>query len=219
MVEMQAPPPATAAIAAPTAGADCLTYDRAYEAAPLMRVTPAQGDRVFLQSRAQPCPAAATCAWRRPGYVLAGDVVLASASRNGFRCIYVGSAGRFTAGFVPDAVLAPGPKDGETIDPAFLTGRWSDGEDLVVFAVRGPRIVADGDGVWPGRDFAGPPGPHVGGFHGSVVATRTGLMVVDDTCEVTARRRGPYLLFADNENCGGLNVRFMGLYAKGSRLK
>ncbi len=206
-------------VSAPQPGANCLTYDRQYESAPLMRVLPAPGGRVHLQDAARPCAAGARCAWVRAGYVVPGDVVVASAPRDGFRCVYAAGPGRVVAGFVPDAALAPDPNEGQVFAPGWLPGRWSDGSDLVVITRKGPGFVADGDGIWPGRGFAGPPGPHVGEFHASVSSDGGRIKMVDAECVVTARRRGPFLLFADNENCGGLNVRFMGLYAKGSHLK
>jgi hypothetical protein len=43
------------------------------------------------------------------------------------------------------------------------------------------------------------------------------LVFRDDSgadCDVTMRRRGPYLVVDDNRNCGGLNVTFEGIYVR-----
>ena len=34
------------------------------------------------------------------------------------------------------------------------------------------------------------------------------------SCVVKLHRRGPYLVASDNNNCGGLNVSFNGIYTK-----
>ena len=36
----------------------------------------------------------------------------------------------------------------------------------------------------------------------------------DTDCKVWMRRLGPYLLVSDNENCGGANVSFQGVYTR-----
>jgi len=36
----------------------------------------------------------------------------------------------------------------------------------------------------------------------------------DAMCEVKLHRRGPYLVASDNSQCGGMNVRFNGIYTK-----
>jgi hypothetical protein len=205
-------------VIAPKPGKDCVTYDGAYEQAPLMKVLGPPGSRVRLQDKAVPCSKGSTCSWVRGGYVVPGDQVFASAPINGFRCIYVGSRGRLSAGFVPDAALAPATDSG-AITPAWLVGRWSDGSDLIVISERNGQLMADGDGVWPGRDFAGPPGPHEGSFRGVPKISADTVTVADDICRVEARRRGPYLIFTDNSSCGGANVRFRGIYVSGSTLK
>ena len=105
---------APAGVVAPKPGADCVTYDAAYERAPLMKVVALPGARVHLQDKAAPCPSGAGCPWARAGYVASGDVVFASAPVHGFRCVYAGSRGRLSAGFVPDAALAPADEGGPT---------------------------------------------------------------------------------------------------------
>ena len=36
----------------------------------------------------------------------------------------------------------------------------------------------------------------------------------ESSCVVKLHRRGPYLVASDNNNCGGLNVSFGGIYTK-----
>ncbi len=144
--------------------------------------------------------------------------MLASAAKAGFRCVYVGSKGRLSAGFLPGADLVPaGPTP--SIESQWLVGRWSDGNDLIVFSRKKGALFADGDGIWPGRNFAGPPGPNIGEFNAVTMIAGDRAMMDDGTCHVEAYRRGPYLIVADNQNCGGMNVRFKGIYVSGSSLQ
>jgi hypothetical protein len=209
------------AVSAPPIQGECLTYDRAYTAAPLMTIkTGLPGGRVYLQDKAQPCAPGKTCAFVRKAYVLPGDTVLASQARNGFRCVYVGGAGRLSAGFVPDAALAPAPPYAP-LDAAFLVGRWTDNDDHLTFKLAKGKLVVDGDAVWPS---AKPPkgvpesrfAPNIGEVEGAVrlAGPRFEVGDVEEACRVWGYRRGPYLIVDDNGNCGGMNVRFSGVYLR-----
>jgi len=215
--------PLQSTVTAPRPSKDCVTYDAAYQQAPLMTVLGAPGSKVRLQDKAIPCRKGSTCPWVRAGYVVSGDQVFASAPTNGFRCIYVGSRGRLTAGFVPDAALAMAATSA-AITPAWLNGRWSDGVDLIVISEKNSGLTADGDGVWPARNFTGWPPSREGSFQGvpRISGDRISgdtVTIADGICRVAARRRGPYLIVSDSESCGGMNVRFMGIYVSGSTLK
>lgn len=206
------------AVVAPPTRDTCLTYDSAYAAAPLMTVRP--GGRVYLQDKAQPCAPGKTCAFVRKAYLVPGDVVLASQPRSGFRCIYAGAGGRLWAGFVPDAALTPAPAYGP-LDPKFLVGRWIDGEDHLSFKLAKGRLVVDGDAIWPGsKPPKGVPAsrfaPNIGEVAGAVRIAGSRFEVGDpeEECRVWGYRRGPYLVVQDNENCGGMNVRFQGVYVR-----
>ena len=212
-------PVAPAGVVAPRPDADCVTYDAAFERAPLMKVIAAAGARVHFQDKAAPCRNSAGCPWVRAGYVAPGDVVFASAPINGFRCVYAGSRGRLSAGFVPDAALAPADEGGP-ITPEWLVGRWANFGDLIlVSATKTGRLAAKGEAVWPGRGAAGPPGPNFGDFEGKPILSGATVAVTSGVCRVEGRRRGPYLVVSDNEQCGGMNVSFSGIYVSGSSLK
>ena len=210
---------APAGVVAPRPHADCVTYDAAYERAPLMKVIAAAGARVHFQDKAAPCQTGARCPWVRAGYVAPGDLVFASAPVHGFRCVYAGSRGRLSAGFVPEVALAPADEGG-AITPAWLVGRWANFGDLIlVSATKNGRLAAKGEAIWPGRGFAGPPGPNFGDFEGTPILSGATVVVTSGDCRVEGRRRGPYLVVSDNEQCGGMNVRFDGIYVSGSSLK
>jgi hypothetical protein len=196
----------TAQAQAPAAEESCVTYDSAYEAAPLMQVSAAPGARVHFQDQARACPAKGGCGWKRKAYLTAGDVVLASAPRAGFRCVYYGSAGgKLSAGFLPVSALRP-MADPAGVSAAVLAGRWrEEGGNSIAITAAGSALRAEGKATYE---------ENVGEFAGKVAPSGNGFTVTDGDCRVTARRRGPYLAVRDNNACGGMNVSFGGLYTR-----
>ncbi|TPG10903.1 hypothetical protein [Sphingomonas oligophenolica] len=185
----------------------CVSYDSVYTTAPLMKVVGKPDRQAHFHQLAKPCPAGGLCGWRRKGYLTPGDVVLASAPKGGFRCVYfLGAGGKITAGFVATASLQsmaeqPAP------DPRFLTGVWrqEDGGVITISARAGAALYAKGQASY---------GDNFGSFVGPVVIAGSHFMVTSNGCEIVAKRRGPYLAVSDNNACGGVNVSFGGLYAR-----
>jgi hypothetical protein len=208
----QAAPPAQAAAGPEAAPDSCVAYDGAYAAAPLMRVRGAADSQVRFHDRAEACPATGACGWRREDHAIGGDEVLASAEVNGFRCVYAAAPkGDLTAGFLPAAELEPA-SDAEPLTPEFLTGRWGHlGETEITFTRTGDALAAKGQATY---DTGAPGGVNTGELDGPVtIADGTARYAVDG-CEVTARRRGPFLIVSDNNACGGMNVSFGGVYTR-----
>ena len=206
-------PTASAEAGAPTPDpASCVTYDGAYAAAPLMRVRGAADSQVRFQDRAEACPASGDCGWRRDGYVIGGDVVLASAEVNGFRCVYAPTTGGdLAAGFLPAAELEPAGA-AEPLTPEFLAGRWRHlGETEIAFTRASPALTVKGRASY---EAGGPGTETVGELDGPVVLAGEEARYAADGCEVTLRRRGPFLVASDNNACGGMNVSFGGIYTR-----
>ena len=207
-----ATPAASAETGAPTPDpASCVTYDGAYAAAPLMRVRGAADSQVRFHDRAEACPASGACDWRREAHVIGGDVVLASAEVNGFRCVYAAAPkGDLAAGFLPAAELEPAP-DAEPLTPEFLAGRWGHlGENQITFTQSGGALTAEGKANYATADG----GENSGEFSGAVTLADGAARYAGEGCEVTARRRGPFLVVQDNMGCGGMNVSFGGVYTR-----
>ncbi len=197
----------------PSVSESCLAYDGHYEVAPLMRVRAGiPGGKVNFQKKAEPC--AAGCPSREKAYLVPGDVVFAGPELRGHRCAYYGTAkGEIVAGFLPPDALEEAQETG-IIDSKFLAGTWvSLGENPITFkAADGNAIHAQGKAVW-----RGPADAHLGSFSATAVPRGESMTLVDEACEVRVRRRGPYLLVDDNLHCGGVNVRFRGIYVKKAR--
>lgn len=200
-------PTAAAPVADP---ASCVTYDAAYEGAPLMRVRGAATERVNFLDRAEACPETGACDWKRPGYVVGGDTVFASAPVGGFHCVYTGTAkGEIVAGFLPADRLEPAA-EGEPLTPDFLAGTWTyEGDNRIVFAAEGGRATARGKAVY-GEEGA----QNFGQFEGPMTLAGAVATYSGEGCQVTATRRGPYLVVDDNGGCGGANVSFDGIYVR-----
>jgi len=200
------------------AAESCVPYDRRYEEAPLMQVKASIADgEVHFQRKAEVCPPGPeSCPVRQKAYLVPGDVVFAGSELRGFRCAYYGTArGDIAAGFLPADVLEPAQDDGK-LDSAFLSGTWTMlGQNPITFSAVGEREVqAKGKAIWRGR----PSVVHSGSFSARAELQGDSVDFRDSTgggnCEVKIRRRGPYLIASDNSRCGGMNVRFQGIYVK-----
>jgi hypothetical protein len=204
---------AGAATQAPDMEKSCLTYDGNYESAPLMSVKAPPGEaRVYLQKTAKACPASGPCPQKAKAFLVAGDQVFVSKEKDGFRCAYYGTAGgKLIAGFLPAGSLAP--LDEETqLTAGFLAGEWRSGDQDVVgiAATANGKVHASGSAIWQGMGD-----PHTGEFEADSAVTAAETVFHDDSCEVHVHRRGNYLLLDDNSQCGGMNVRFQGIYVRG----
>jgi hypothetical protein len=178
--------------------------------------------RVHLLDRPAACPDGdADCLHRRRAFLIEGNVVLAGAERGGFRCVhFIAPSGQASAGFVASAALGPVPDSKAPLAPEALLGtRRFRGRQLgpnIVVIARAPdgTLYAAGDAAWA----SGQAGEvNVGHVEGVVEAQGDGFVVWDGECEVQGLRRGPYLALRDNLRCGGLNVSFLGLYAREGR--
>jgi hypothetical protein len=203
---------------APRPKETCLTYDSRYEEAPLMRVKAGiAAAKMNFRKEAKACPADSTaCPWRQKAYLVPGDVAFVGPELRGFRCAYYGTAnGDIVAGFLPTDALEVTP-DGGNLDAAFLSGTWAHlGLNPITFtSADGKAVHAKGKGIWHGL----PGVVHSGSFSATAEPKGDSIEFRESDgglgCEVKIGRRGPYLVVSDNSYCGGMNVRFQGIYVK-----
>jgi hypothetical protein len=201
----------------------CLLEDLDFMRAPLFRIVGAPSERVPLRVV---LPGARRMVPARRTVVVAGaSLALGSRAVAGFRCVYVvDSRGALQAGFVPvsrtERVADPPPSS-----PGALVGDWFEGacgtancgsdcpaDHVRIGSVAGQPLRLTGEATWRC-------GLHLGSYDGSVVV-RNGRGVALDPemgCEIHFVERGPFLMFSDNERCGGANVRFVGIYVRSPR--
>lgn len=174
------------------------------------------------------CPdASAAC--RDKAYLVLGNQVIAGPAGKDFTCVdYLGAKGSDRAGWVASSSLERLPP--ATVGDADWAGTWKQVEATIVVKPAGQgRLKLKGDATYgaldPDRVKRG--AVNIGSFEADIAA-RGPTLAFDDTtkgtvpveqgdesdCKVWMRRLGPYLLADDNNNCGGMNVTFRGVYTR-----
>ena len=196
---------------------ECLSYDSAYENAPLFVVKSDLGaERAYLYKQTQLCPKDKPCGSRQKAYLVSGDVVFAGPLNRGFRCVYYGSSnGKIVAGFIPaENLKAIAEDNGMSID--FLIGTWKyESNSIEIKASAAGKVSGDGQAYYQTAETV-----NEGSFSAQAPLAAGQKELVfkegndESSCVVKLHRRGPYLVASDNNNCGGLNVSFSGIYSK-----
>ncbi len=218
MVQAELPDfPAALAGEQPKVEQECLSYDSAYENAPLFVVKPSAGEeRTYLYKRTDLCAKDKPCGSRQKSYLVSGDVVFAGPPNRGFRCAYYGTSnGKIIAGFIPIENLEPIVEEsGMSID--FAAGNWKYEDDsIAIKATAAGQVSGDGQAYYQTAETV-----NDGAFSARAPLTAGQKELVfkegndESSCVVKLHRRGPYMVASDNGNCGGLNVRFNGIYTK-----
>jgi hypothetical protein len=181
-------------------------------------------------SDAKGCPNA-TDACRAKAFLVPGDRVILKQTVGAFVCAdFIGTKRiQSRPGWLPASAIVP-----ETPPPITLAdwlGKWSQVEATITFkpGSKAGTLSISGDATWgsldPERVKLG--AIHVGNIEGttspngadlSFAMGENGTLPVDkggeSDCKVWMRRLGPYLLVSDNNNCGGMNVSFSGIYSR-----
>lgn len=222
-------------LAAPAfAGADCYGIDLLSGREQVQLATVAGPEqRVYFVENGQKtnglCPISdEKC--RRKTFLVAGDKVLVRAGEVGYLCAtYKSPRGFETDGWLPRAGLKLEPAGDPQIED--WLGRWRrDKEAEIVISRKGPngvrvRGAATYGALDPARvrrgavnsgsldETATPRGPVLG-----VGERYDGTKPPDEgqqfACRARLRLYGPYLTVEDNGMCGGMNVRFTGIYQR-----
>lgn len=161
-----------------------------------------------------------TPACRGTGYVVAGDTLITGRAKGPYVCAFYPNRVGGSAGWVRADRLAPAPVDHAPALSAWL-GRWKDGDDSIRLTARGGALVADGAAFWPSANPSlaeRPGGPNTGELSGSARPVGSRVVFRDgddqDACRATLTLVGPFLVVSDNDNCGGMNVSFTGVYTR-----
>ncbi len=174
--------------------------------------------RQFLLDDTDGCPAETARCRANTTSVRPGAVLLTGHRLGAYVCVFDPVSGN--AGFVESARLKALDVDASPPLKAWI-GRWRDGDNAIRLTAKGSALVASGDAYWPSahpsrRDYPG--GPNVGDLSGT--ATPKGNLVVfadasdPQACSATLRLIGDALVVADNQQCGGMNVSFSGVYRR-----
>jgi hypothetical protein len=216
------------------AGADCYGVDLLSEGQGVQLATLAGTDKrvYFVENGAKTnglCPIAdEKC--RRKGFLVMGDQVLVQPSQTGYLCAtYKSPKGIETNGWLPRTALKVEPESQPQL--ADWTGHWRrDKEAEIVITLKGPNgVLVRGAATYgaldPLRVRRG--AVNVGNLDGT--ATPRGAVIgvgekYDGTvspgegqqldCRARLHLMGGYLAVEDNGLCGGMNVRFTGIYQR-----
>jgi hypothetical protein len=209
--------PAALADEQPKVEQECLSYDSAYENAPLFVVKISSGDEhAWLYNQTQPCPKEKPCGSRQKAYLVSGDVVFAGPTNRGFRCAYYGrSNGKIVAGFILIENLKPLVED-TSMSSDFVIGTWNyESDSIKIEAAAAGKVSADGQASYQTAETV-----NEGSLSAQAPLAAGQKELVfkegddESSCVVKLHRRGPYLVASDNNNCGGLNVSFSGIYTR-----
>lgn len=187
----------------------------------------AQGRVPFLKDASldPACPStAASC--REAAYLVSGNVVLVGPTLGEYVCAtYVGAKGATRTGWLPQGALAVSTAPVGLDD---WVGTWKDGAEASIAITRKGEAVAlvgsatygmlDPDRVRRGAintgEFSADVRPR--GAMLSFTQGDRGTLPYESgeefLCRVRMKLAPPFLLVDDNGACGGMNVRFTGLY-------
>lgn len=176
----------------------------------LARVT---APKVRFQQDGGDCPGPASCLLKP--YVVKGDLVVTGRRHGAWICVLYPN-NFLNEGWVPLSSVSPVPVK-PTRAPADWTGRWVRDPQarLKITSLGGVMLRADGDAYWVGST---PDTVHYGEVHGRGQPKGDYLSIPDKgtegACKPTFRRIGPYMAGFDDNQCGGLNVTFTGVYRR-----
>lgn len=96
---------------------------------------------------------------------------------------------------------------------AAWAGTWKGGEDHVTIRLSktAGKLMLKGDAVWQGRAGS----VHTGDFEGEAIPQGNRLHFADggaESCTIDMTLVGGYIVAEDNNKCGGMNVRFQGIW-------
>ena len=146
----------------------------------------------------------------------AGDLVVIGRSEGEWTCGYLSSAKGAAQGWVRSADFRPVEADPNPPLTAW-TGTWVQGENRITMerSNTSGKLSLDGEAYWRGgRDNV-----HEGAIAGEATPAGNHLHYEEgsaESCNIDLALIGKYLLANDNSKCGGMNVRFWGVWRRGN---
>jgi hypothetical protein len=197
------------ALGAPALADDINPDFAARQTMTLARIRPSGRANFYHDGEVDGCPAM-TAKCRRRAYLVGGDVLLVGA-RHGdlIDAVFTSPEGRSTEGWLPVGAIEPIPTP--AVKLSSWLGSWGDGDaEIDISAGSQPgRLKASGTATYGHGNAI-----HDGGFEAEAVMEGDRVTFNDDDCRVSVRIIGPYLVAADNLDCGGVNVTFSGTYRR-----
>ncbi|HZG51159.1 MAG TPA: hypothetical protein VEZ40_03390 [Pyrinomonadaceae bacterium] len=171
--------------------------------------------RVHFFNDDDDCPSyTVKCETKR--YLITGDEVVVSRKYGKWICgWYQKGKGGETVGWLPaDKLVIPTTPAAPPILKDWI-GVWKyDGKSLTIRRDgKTDSLKVKGYGIWEGTGA----NAHVGGVEAVARPQGNELGLVEEECRVSLKLVGDYLVARDNSECGGVNVRFNGVFRKARR--
>jgi hypothetical protein len=148
-----------------------------------------------------------------------GDTVVVNRAEGDWTCGYLTARKGSTPGWVHSSDIRPADFD-PSPPPAAWTGAWTQGENrMEIETAKTPgTLQLDGEAYWHGRGD----NVHEGSFSGEAVPVGNHLHYAEgdgDACTVDLSLFANYIVANDNNRCGGMNVRFWGVWKRAGKLR
>jgi hypothetical protein len=148
-------------------------------------------------------------------YLITGDQVLVSRKYGKWVCAwYQPQKGSETVGWLPADKLSMSEPPAQ---PALANwiGLWKYDRQTLDIRRDGKTgfLKVKGYAIWEGLGA----NVRVGGVEAVAQPQGKELVLVEEECQVSLKLVGDYLVASDNSGCGGVNVRFNGVYRKASK--
>jgi hypothetical protein len=173
-----------------------------------------KGTRAYFHNDdREDCPSGRGC--RGKAYLVPGDEVIVNREHEGYACgWYTNAAGEATVGWL-EAKLLEFPERLIDASPKAWAGEWLYAENSIELRpVDEGWLSVKGNAFWRGLGD----NIHIGELDGRA-RPNGGVLEYSDgddeyDCKATMRFMGSFLIVADNQNCGGVNVTFSGVYRR-----
>ena len=146
-----------------------------------------------------------------------GDAVLVYRVEGDWTCGYLSQHNGAGPGWIRSKDIRPVSFDAAPAPGAWV-GSWANGKDRIgIQASKSPgKLDLQGEATWHGAGGV----VHTGDFSGEAAPTGNRLHFVEDgadSCTVDLALIGEYLVANDNAMCGGMNVRFWGIWKRAAK--
>jgi hypothetical protein len=150
------------------------------------------------------CPPGGDC---RPSPLKAGEPIVVYYTEGDWTC--AGLPGG--PGWVRSSDTRPITADPSPPRDAWV-GTWEDGAGRITIrrSTTGGGLALDGTARWDGANGV----VHTGQFSTEATPDGNRLHVVQESCVIDLALHGGFILTEDNNGCGGMNVRFSGIWRR-----
>lgn len=153
-------------------------------------------------------------------YVVSGDKLIVNKVSGEFACAWYNGKKTEAVGLVKNSSLQYLPAS-KPPDSSEWVGKWQmyqDGNEVNITS-KGDTLTVKGSAIWLGRMLDdGNRVVHTGDLDGEMKPVNGRAKLIDGTdeyaCIADFTLLGKYLIVTDNSKCGGMNVRFDGVYTK-----